>query len=282
MKRKAKESNNGGVLFFVFEEIMPRNTPVYPRVSENEITPLHRHDYIEFFYTLEGTGTHLFNGKKEPAVFGDACVLNPNDVHGFNPVSGANTKHMDICIDINYFKQICDYFSPSVTQRFLEGNGLTFKLSAEKVAKLEHYVPNLFLNTSEDSYRLSAKLLVTMIIELIVAHYSEQSPVMPEWMFNLLKEFTSRENFKRTISDITKKFNYNPAYMRRIFKQYTGLNMTDYFNQQKTDYAYTLLSTTKLPVEAICETIGFNNISYFYHLFKSIYNKTPNEVRKHL
>lgn len=284
MKKTARNNkpnnNNNDVLFFKFDEIMPRNTPVFPRVSKNELTPLHRHDYIEFFYTLEGSGIHVLNGRRESVTAGDACVLTPNDVHGFNPVADKSTKHMDICVDINYFKQVCDFFSPTLTNEFLKGNGMTFELSAEKIAKFEQYVPNLFLSTGENAYRVSAKILTSMIIELIFAFHSEQKPAMPEWIFGLLAEFNSRANFQTPLSDITKKFNYNADYMRRVFKQYTGLNMTDYFNNQKMDYAYTLLSTTKLPIESICEAIGLNNISYFYHLFKSIYNKTPNEIRK--
>lgn len=282
MKKKLLNNNKDEILYFVYDEIMPRNTPAFPRVSKNEITPLHRHDYVEFFYTLEGSGTHIFNGKRENVSVGDACVLTPNDIHGFTPIENEPTKHMDICIDINYFKQICDFFSPTLTDRFLSGNGLTFELSAEKIAMFEQYVPNLFLNVGEDAYRISAKILTSMIVELIFACHTDQKPTMPEWIFDLLAEFNYRANFRTPLSEITKKFNYNADYMRRVFKQYTGLNMTDYFNNQKMDYAYTLLSTTKLPVESVCEAIGLNNISYFYHLFKSIYNKTPNEVRRHL
>ena len=267
-------------LLFVFEEIMPQNTPVYLRNSKNETTPLHRHTYVEFFYTLEGVGTHIFNGKRESVRFGDACILNPNDVHGFEPIEGFDTRHMDICIEINYFKSVCDYFSPSVAPVFLGGNGITFKLSAEKIQKIEGYIPLLFLSPNEEKYKMSAKLLTSMFVELIIEHNAKSKPPMPQWLFHLLGDFNTRSNFQTDISDITKNYSYNANYMRRIFKEYTGVTMTDYFNRQKMDYAYTLLTSTELSVEQICEIVGFNNISYFYHLFKDVYSKTPNQIRK--
>ena len=266
-------------LLFVFEEIMPRNTPVFPRVSKNEITPLHKHTYVEFFYTLEGVGTHILNGKKYPVRFGDACILTPNDIHGFEPVKGAETKHMDVCIEAGYFKSIFDYFSPTQSAAFFNGNAVTFKLSAEKLQKIDHYVPLLFLTPTEETYKTAAKILVSIFIELIIAHSAEKQPLMPDWLFKLLGDFNSRGNFQCPISDITGKYAYNANYMRRIFKEYTGITMTEYFNRQKMDYAYTLLTSTDKPVETICEIVGFNNISYFYHLFKEIYNATPNQIR---
>ena len=266
-------------LLFVFEEIMPRNTPVFPRVSKNEITPLHKHTYVEFFYTLEGVGTHILNGKKYPVRFGDACILTPNDIHGFEPVKGSETKHMDVCIEAGYFKSVFDYFSPTQSASFFNGNAVTFKLSAEKLQKIDHYVPLLFLTPTEETYKTTAKILVSIFIELIIANSAEKQPLMPDWLFRLLGDFNSRCNFQCPISDITGKYAYNANYMRRIFKEYTGITMTEYFNRQKMDYAYTLLTSTDKPVETICEIVGFNNISYFYHLFKEIYTATPNQLR---
>lgn len=273
-------TNREKTLLFVFEEIMPQNTPVYFRISKNEITPLHRHNYVEFFYTLEGVGTHILNGKKEAVRFGDACILTPKDVHGFQPIEGNETRHMDICIEINYFKSVCDFLSPSVADSFLNGNAVSFKLSAEKVQRIDRYIPLLYLSPSEEKYKSAAKILTAMFVELIIEHNSKTNPPMPQWLFHLLGDLNSRNNFLLGISSITEKYSYNANYMRRIFKEYTGVTMTDYFNRKKMDYAYTLLTQTDLSIERICEIIGFNNISYFYHLFKELYNKTPNHVRK--
>lgn len=266
-------------LLFDFDEIMPRNTPVFFRESKNELTPLHRHTYVEFFYTLEGVSTHIFNGTRQNVRYGDAYILTPRDIHGFEPIEGEKTRHMDICIEINYFKTLCEYFSPSLCRDFLNGNGISLKLSAETIQKIDRYVPMLFLNTGEDTYRLAAKMLTVILIELIVEHKAEKQLPMPKWLVQLLGDFNSRNNFQTDTSDLIKTYAYNANYMRRIFKKFVGMNMTDYFNRQKMDYAYVLLTSTDKSVEEICEMIGFNNISYFYHLFKSLYSKTPNQVR---
>lgn len=279
MKRKQQSCNNPAVLLFDYNEIKPKNAPVFYRVSVNENTPLHKHNYVEFFYSTEGSITHVVNGEKEIAGCGDSCLLTPNDTHKFELIEKEKVKHTDICMDLKFFTKVCDCFSPSLTKKILAGNALHFHLSAEKLANFEQYVTNLSLNEIDDSYRISAQILTTMIIELAFSYLTKKNPTIPEWMVDLLGLLNSRVNIKTPLSDIIKKYHYNENYIRGKFKQYIGTNMTDYFNRQKMNYAYNLLSSTKLPVESICESIGFNNISYFYHLFKSIYNKTPNDVR---
>lgn len=59
-----------------------------------------------------------------------------------------------------------------------------------------------------------------------------------------------------------------------------GMTITDYFNEQKMKYAYSLLRSSSYSIEQICERINFNNTSYFYRLFKKHFGVTPKEVTK--
>ena len=43
-------------------------------------------------------------------------------------------------------------------------------------------------------------------------------------------------------------------------------------------YAYTLLQSSSYSVEEICDRINFNNVSYFYRLFKKSFHMTPRQV----
>ena len=42
------------------------------------------------------------------------------------------------------------------------------------------------------------------------------------------------------------------------------------------------LSTTKLPVQAVAETVGYDTTSYFYSIYKKQFGITPKEYRNHL
>lgn len=278
--KKAQEQT---ILLYDFELSMPTATditPIFSRATNSEYTPLHRHSYIEFFYVYEGSGIHILNGKEQILTRGDAYIMPPNDVHGFPQKDGTIFRHMDIGIKIDYFKKLCDFLSPGLFNDFLNGDSIYFKLSSEQISKFEHYIPYLYLDQTDRTYALSAKALATTLMLLLIESHYIKRPDVPSWLLELLTVLNSRNNFKLELSDLISDFPYNADYMRRLFKKHTGMTMTDYFNRQKMDHAYTLLSTTDASVETICEMVGIDSLSYFYNLFKRVFNTTPGEIQK--
>lgn len=266
---------------FNYSDILSE-TPIYLRNSWNENTPLHRHSHIEFFYVFDGSGIHILNGEKNTLTYGNACLLTLNDIHGFQKMGDKDFKHMDICIDESYFRSICDFFSPTLYDELFSKHGYAFKFSAEEISKIENRIPNLLLDTKDSTYYLFAKVLMTSLINLILEHTTKQQTAPPTWLLQLLTDLSMHDNFKNNLSAIISQFDYNEDYIRRLFKKFFGMTMTDYFNQQKIDYAFQLLSTSSLTTEEVCEITGFNNISYFHRLFKRTFNVTPGSIRKQL
>lgn len=283
MKKTTLERYGKNIQLFDFELSVPttsQNSPAFSRLTTSEDTPLHRHSYIEFFYVLEGSGTHILNGEKQTLTRGDAYLLHPNDIHGFPQLDETLFRHTDIGIKTNYFRELCDCLSSGLFDEFYNGNSLYFKLSSEQIAKLEHYIPHLYLCPTDEKNLLSAKAITLTITLLLLENRLVEKSDIPSWVLQLLTILNSHENFKTDISVLTSSFSYNADYMRRQFKKHIGMTMTDYFNRQKMDYAYKLLSTTNASIETICEMVGFNSVSYFRDLFKRIFNTTPGEIQK--
>ncbi len=255
---------------------------IYTRKTFNENSVLHRHNYIEFFYVTKGHGLHVFNKSKELVEAGTACLLIPSDAHGFVWDGKTEFHHIDIMIESQYFKEACDFFYDGLFDEILNDEfQRSFRLSSEQIAFMNRLAPYIFLPPDNADHITSAKVLMTTIINLMLGdHLKKTGNDSPEWLVSLLTKMNTYENFVLTIPELTKEFAYNADYMRRIFKQNLGTTMTDYFNRKKIDYAYRLLQNTDFSVERICEVIGINNISHFYHLFKAAYGKTPNAVRK--
>ena len=284
MGKTTSKRHEKNILLFDFELNGPttaKNSSVFASLTTSESSPLHRHSYIEFFYVLEGSGNHNLNGEEQTLTRGDAYLLHPNDIHAFPPSSKSLFRHTDIGIRTNYFKELCNCLSPGLFDEFCNGNSLYFKLSSEQIAKLEHYIPHLSLCPTDEKNLLSAKAVTLTITLLLLENRLVEKSDIPSWILQLLTILNSHENFKTDISILTSGFSYNADYMRRQFKKHMGMTMTDYFNRQKMDYAYKLLSTTNASIETICEMVGFNSVSYFRDLFNRIFNTTPGEIQKH-
>lgn len=257
---------------------------MYARRTANENSIVHRHNYIEFFYVTDGEGVHIINGDRVTVKTGDACLLTMRDEHGFAVIPDVPFRHTDVMIDAEFFKQACDFFSPTLYDDAINGKlTLNFSASAEAQARLERFVPYLFLAPENPNYGLACKFIVTSIVSFLAESSVRKNGVNappPAWLSGLLTTLSSPENFTRSAAEITSDLAYNSDYVRRVFKSHIGMNITDYFNQCRMNQAYYLLEYSDMPIGEICYSVGIDNISYFYRLFRKTFRIPPGAVRK--
>jgi AraC-like DNA-binding protein len=75
------------------------------------------------------------------------------------------------------------------------------------------------------------------------------------------------------------ELNITPAYFNRVFKKYKEISYSEFLNEYRMEKACTLLRETNDPVGTIANAVGIGNTTYFYTLFKKIYNRTPQQLR---
>lgn len=90
------------------------------------------------------------------------------------------------------------------------------------------------------------------------------------------------ENYHTDIplSEISRIVAMAPSHFCRIFKKITGENFVNYVNRIRIEKARILIISTDDSINSIYEKVGFNSKNYFYKIFKSYYNTTPNQYRK--
>jgi two-component system response regulator YesN len=75
-------------------------------------------------------------------------------------------------------------------------------------------------------------------------------------------------------------FNYNSAYLGKMFKNYTGENFNSYIDKIRIENAKQLLSSKEFKVYEVSEKVGYKNIDYFYGKFKKYVGISPKEFKK--
>ena len=84
-----------------------------------------------------------------------------------------------------------------------------------------------------------------------------------------------------SLTVISERFNITPNYLSRIYKEATGVNLSNFISDKKMETAGNLLvSEGKSEVSHIAEKLGYYNMPYFNKLFKSSYGMTPVQYRK--
>ncbi|MEF3305030.1 response regulator [Paenibacillus sp. GYB003] len=72
----------------------------------------------------------------------------------------------------------------------------------------------------------------------------------------------------------------NPYYMSRLYKQITGLNLSDYIADVRLKKAKELVAGSHLKMHEIARLVGYESPAYFTRIFKKKTGWTPQEFRE--
>ncbi|MGZ7440314.1 helix-turn-helix domain-containing protein [Paenibacillus sp. TH7-28] len=83
-----------------------------------------------------------------------------------------------------------------------------------------------------------------------------------------------------TLEQIADHFKYNKNYLSRIYKENTGIGISEQIIKFRLKHAKELLTETDLSIIEIASEVGYEDSKYFMRLFKKYVNVTPTEYRK--
>ncbi|MCD9022501.1 response regulator [Cohnella silvisoli] len=72
----------------------------------------------------------------------------------------------------------------------------------------------------------------------------------------------------------------NPAYLSRLYKQITGVGLSDYVTEKRIQKSKELLRSTDMKIQDITTLVGLESPSYFARLFKRLTGQSPQEFRE--
>jgi len=112
----------------------------------------------------------------------------------------------------------------------------------------------------------------------------EDEPVINETTQEKLDKVVQfiKENYTSDLSreGLAAAVGLNPNYMSTLFKKYTGYKINDYINKLRIDEAAAKLSKKDEKIIEIAFAVGFESLTTFNRVFKSVIGKTPTEYRE--
>lgn len=259
------------------------NREYYTALSTADNNQYHCHEFIEIFYVVAGSAVHELNGKKETIGVGDVFILKPTDLHRFIPFENATTfLHRDIGIELDEFKKIYEFIYLSPGNDFLESDvDYRYKLSIDTVIFLENYFKSFSLDINSNSHKRICKTVAAMLLTEISNNATQaDSEPIPDWIRQIVDYAKSPYFYQYPISRLTENVPFSKQHICNMFKKYIGTSITEYFLQQRLNYAKYLIQQTSDSISNIAYTTGFNNESFFYRSFKKRFGITPSELRK--
>jgi len=83
-----------------------------------------------------------------------------------------------------------------------------------------------------------------------------------------------------TVNELAESIGISPTHLSRIFKQETGISVSEYIRQRKIDMAKNLLRFSNYDFVEIAVMLSYSSQSHFIQHFRSQTGMTPKAYRK--
>lgn len=278
--------------------------PFFARIyDQTGITQeIHKHEYSQINYIYAGNCQHRIGYMTHAAREGDVLVIPPFMPHRLIAETDSPVKIIEIEFNIEL---ITHELSFVITNSLL----LDFLLLEPYLASSKQIVmPQLSLTGSLriqmeslmltivkefqdqlDNYKLIVKSLIMIL--LVQLSRTRQNSFRSDSTNTTLK--IHRESINKAIAHIQQYYQeklslknvaqismLSTSYFCVVFKSITHRTFIEYINDLRIEKSMELLCTTSKSVGEICFEVGFNNISYYDHLFKKYTSLSPSAFRK--
>ena len=253
--------------------------------------PRHRHDYIEINY--------VYSGKLEQKVGNEQIVLQKGELLLLNQYIEHEIKackREDIVINFTIQPKFFDFIFSYLTANDVEnkigdfiinslfksnesGQFLYFAVSeVESIQQLVHKIIHEIMEPSILSQTTTRLYMGLLIIELIKhsdrLRKQQEAFIQQHIIAESLKYI--EENFKEaSLTELANKLNQTDYSLSKNIKKVTSKTFKELLQEKRLKRASELLVVSEIPISTIVEQIGYDNISYFYRIFKKKYGKTP-------
>ncbi|MDC3416247.1 AraC family transcriptional regulator [Aquibacillus salsiterrae] len=253
--------------------------------------PKHKHDYIEINYVYHGKLTQHVAGDEITLKKGELLFLNQHIEHEIEAA-----EQRDIVINFiirpDFFEfiftyldsdnKITEFLIDSLYNQTHNGHYLYFKVSeVEEIQQLigkmieEIWYPSVL---SQSSIKLYMGLLIIELIkhvDKLIQKQETQEHYVTLQVLNYIED-----NYQEaSLEELAKQLNQPSYWLSKHIKKSTNQTFKTLLQDKRLRRAKELLEVTTMPIVEIAEQVGYDNISYFYRIFKGKYDYTPSQYR---
>lgn len=268
----------------------------YRRKSENyeHKETFHSHLGLEVLFIHQGRGTMIVNNNSYEIKPGMLCIFQPCQLH-----------HLKLEYDDHQcFERSIAIFEPTVFEAYFKqwpalhefynfiylGN-LPFPCLYEVD---DPYLDGAYKSMNDRFPTLSDTEKYEEISLFLVALFRSLKPIWDKRK-ERSSTYQTRKNHRVEhiltwietnytvpfrLNDMAKSLHLSPYHLSHLFKEATGISITEYIAARRIHQSIQLLATTKKPISLIAEEIGLTNSSYFCKWFKTQMGITPHQYRK--
>ena len=294
--------DNPPVCILTREDFFRPNENIYIHMSSecpDYIGIPHKHEFIEMVYILSGTAMHRVDGKTSRVKRGDLFIINMDTVHAF--YVDPEPQEPFVAYDLMFTPEFFDRSIPG--SHALEALSSSFMFYSLFGSRQEFHP---YFSVSGSSYTMFGELfnkiylehrgrekgyleiIRAYMIELIITIFrmedsgarrpgSARNHRAVDYIIRYI-----REHYREPISvqELADRVYLSRDYLGRFFRETTGLTITAMIQKVRIEHVCHLLSATDRTVSDIAADCGFEDMKFFYGVFKKHMGLLPGDYRR--
>lgn len=236
------------------------------------------HNFWEMVFISSGKITATADERVYHLTEGQLLFHKPVEYHRLWCEDGEEANTNIISFNANgegmkYFEKSCFNLNENESRQIVEITRLFSKATENYILKdMEKY--NQFSN-------LGVSLLETLLLRLTEKnkHKQNEHTELERKYYQIVKIMKENTDKKLSVLEIAELCNMSTSNLKRIFSFFSDIGIAKYFLNLKLRRACELLAEGKTAAET-AQLLGFDEISYFYKVFKREIGITPKQYKK--
>ncbi|WP_121611267.1 AraC family transcriptional regulator [Mesobacillus foraminis] len=255
--------------------------------------PRHRHNYIEINYVYNGKLKQRVGNESICLQQGELLFLNQHIDHEIEACAKEDIV-INFIIQPKFFEFIFSYLSSdnlmsnfiinSLYNNTQDGQFLYYAVSGvssiqELIRKMidEIMAPSLL---SESTLKLYMGLLMIELIKHSDKLGQKQENSSRQFLIVEAMKYIDEHYQNGSLYELAEKLNQPHYSVSKQIKRATNYTFKELVQEKRLTKAKQLLESTDISITEIVELVGYDNISYFYRIFKTKYGYTPKKFRE--
>jgi AraC-like DNA-binding protein len=266
---------------------------VYRETKQPQLElPDHLQDWFELVYVYQGRAVFFIDQTFYDMEPGDCFIIPANTIHRAH-----QAEHDPVTSTALFFSGLLfpatslgdSFFPLQCFDRAKKRKSYRLKFPEPYRRQVEAALAAIHQEWQEQASGYRHAILQSLVSLLLLIHRTtgQSEPasgaafdIGPRWMTQVLLHIDEQPSSRLSLSTLAKRAAVSPAHLSRVFKQLTGMTITDYIQSKRMLRAGELLSTTDYSVEVIAAMCGMDSLPHFHRTFRKITGITPAAYRR--
>lgn len=250
---------------------------------------LHRHEFFELVYVLQGTALHRLEGSAAKLHQGEYFIIDTGTVHCYEEVEGLEIVNCLFLPEyIDRALKDCPTLAALLSNQTMRFGVMLDVKAADRVFRDEDgSVRKLILQMEQEyssgktGYMELLRCLLTQVLVKAVRASEKNQPIVHPATAAVAEYLRAHIQEPLSLESLSRRCGYTPQYISSLFHRDMGMTVQSFLQHLRTEKACRLLEQGYSPSE-VAGLVGYGDVKHFSRVFRKCRAVTPKQYCKSL